>query len=151
MKFDPAIVTEDPIAPALGDRLVTLGAGATVKFIPPLVCPPTVTVAATLPVGTPEGIGTVMLVEVHVDGTAAMLLNLTALPLSCAERKFDPAMMTEVLIAPVLGVRPEMIGTPVPRGRVILESKFPFSVPSKSNSPLKVVEDVAVRFTPTHK
>jgi hypothetical protein len=151
LKFVPAMVTEDAIAPELGARLEMLGAGVTVKFTAALVCPPTVTVAATLPVGTPEGTGAVILVEVHTEGTVAMPLNLTPLPLSRAERKLEPAMMTEVVIAPMLGVRPVIIGGPVARDSVILESKFPFSVPSKSNSPLKVVEDVAVRFTPTHK
>jgi hypothetical protein len=152
LKFDPVMVTEDAIAPELGVRLVMLGAGVTEKFTAALVCPPTVTVAGTLPVGTPEGMGAVMLVEVHVEGTVVVPLNFTVLPLSCEERKFVPVIRTEEVMAPAPGVKELIVGTPVARGRVICESKFPFSVPSRSSSPLKL-EFIGepVRFTPTHK
>jgi hypothetical protein len=152
LKFDPAIVTEDAIAPELGVRLVMFGAGVTEKFTAALVCPPTVTVAGTLPVGTPEGMGAVMLVEVHAEGTVVVPLNFTVLPLSCAERKFVPVIRTEEVMAPAPGVKELIVGTPVAWGRVICESKFPFSVPSRSSSPLKLeFIGAPVRFTPTHK
>jgi hypothetical protein len=38
-KFAPLIVTEAPTAPVIGDRLVTLGAGTTVKLDPLLSTP----------------------------------------------------------------------------------------------------------------
>jgi hypothetical protein len=60
LKFAPAIVTEDPIAPLLGVRLVIAGAGATVKRLPVLDTPPAA-VTTTLPVVAPFGTVAVML------------------------------------------------------------------------------------------
>ena len=96
------------------------------------------------------GTGAVILVELHAEGVAAVPLNFTVL-LPCDDRKLVPVITMEEPIAPVLGARLVTVGAPLPRGRVIWESKLPFRVPSRSASPLKVVADVPVRFTPTQR
>ena len=77
-KFAPAIVTEVPIAPADGLRLVMLGGGGvTVKLTPLLAIPATVT--TTFPVVAPAGTGTTMLVAPQLVGSAPMPLKETPL------------------------------------------------------------------------
>lgn len=147
-KLAPEIVITEPMAPVFGARLTMLGAGVTVKVTPLLACPPTVT--TTGPVVAPVGTGAVIEVALQAVGVEATPLKVTLL-LPCASRKFVPAMTTEVLTAPVLGVRLLSVGAAVPSGRTTVESKFPLSVPSISNSPLNAVADVAVRFTPAHR
>src|SRR6266581_4350190 len=104
-KFAPAIVTEAPIAPADGLRLVMLG-GRTVRLTPLLAMPPTVT--TTLPVVV-VGTGAVMLVAVQFVGVTGMPLNVTVL-VPCVVPKFVPAMVTEVPICPDVGFRLVMLG-----------------------------------------
>ena len=147
-KFDPLIVTTEPTAPVLGARLEILGAGVTVNVDPLLACPPTVT--TTDPVVAPVGTGAVIDVALQAVGVELTPLKLTVL-LPCGVRKFVPAITTEVATAPVLGVRLVIVGAGDPRGRTTFESKLPFSVPSMSSSPLNVVVEVAVRFTPTQR
>ena len=65
--------------------------------------------------------------------------------------KLEPLTTMEDPIAPLLGVRLVIEGAGNGRGTVICESKFPFAVPSISNSPLKEFDEVPVRLTPTHK
>ena len=91
-----------------------------------------------------------MLLELQGLGVAVVVLIFTVL-LNCVDRKFVPAITIDEPTAPVLGVRLVMTGVPVARGRVICESKLPLRVPSISTSPLKDVEEVAVRLTPTHR
>lgn len=74
-KFAPEIVTEVPVGPLLGARLVMLG--GTVKAMPLLAIPLTVT--TTLPLVAPVGTGTTMLVAVQLVGVAVVLLNVTVL------------------------------------------------------------------------
>ena len=57
-KLVPAIVTDVPTAPEVGEKLVMLGVGNTVKLTPLLATPETVT--TTFPVAAPVGTGTVM-------------------------------------------------------------------------------------------
>ena len=77
-KLVPVIVTEVPIDPEVGDRLVMLGAGVvTVKLTPVLDAPPTVT--TTFPVVAPFGTGAMMLVAVQLVGIAVIPLNVTVL------------------------------------------------------------------------
>ena len=76
-RFAPAIVTDVPTEPELGDKLVMLGGGTTVKATPLLACPPTVT--TTLPVVAALGTGTAMLVAFQLDGEAIVPLKLTVL------------------------------------------------------------------------
>jgi hypothetical protein len=78
-KFAPLIVTDVPTAPDVGFRLVMLGGGGavTVKFIPLLVTPPTVT--TTFPVEAPLGTGATMLVALQLAGVAVTPLNFNVL------------------------------------------------------------------------
>jgi hypothetical protein len=77
-KFAPAIVTEAPIAPADGLRLMMLGGGGvTVKLRPLLAIPATET--TTFPVVAPAGTGTTMLVAPQLVGNAPVPLNETPL------------------------------------------------------------------------
>jgi hypothetical protein len=76
-KFVPVIVTDVPMGPDVGFRLVMLGGGVTVKGTPLLACPPTVT--TTFPVVAPDGTVTVMLVSLQAVGVPAVPLNVTVL------------------------------------------------------------------------
>jgi len=76
-KFDPLIVTEVPTGPAVGDRLVILGAGTTVKLTPLLSTPLACT--TTLPVVAPDGTVATMLDTLQVLTVAVVPLNFTVL------------------------------------------------------------------------
>jgi hypothetical protein len=106
-KFVPEIVTTAPTGPKLGVRLVMLGVGRTVKLIPLLGTPFTVT--TTLPVIAPVGTGTLIEVLAQVVGVAVVPLKTTVLVL-CVAPKFVPLMVTEVSTAPEVGVRLVMLG-----------------------------------------
>jgi Na+-transporting methylmalonyl-CoA/oxaloacetate decarboxylase beta subunit len=100
-KFVPTIFTEVPTTPDVGDRLVILGVGATVKLTPLLALPPTVT--TTLPVVAP--VGTVTFIEVApqlVIVVAVVVLNFTVL-VPCVEPKFVPVIVTDAPTAPEIG------------------------------------------------
>jgi hypothetical protein len=101
------MVTEVPIVPELGVKLVMLGGGTIVKLTPLLARPPTVT--TTLPVVAPEGAGAAMLVGLQIVGVAAIPLNVTML-VPCNVPKFVPAIVTDVPTAPELGVKLVMLG-----------------------------------------
>jgi hypothetical protein len=107
-KLLPVIVTEEPTAPAVGLRLVRVGADAvTVKLTPLLASPPTV--ATTFPVVAPMGTGATMLVVLQLVGVAAIPLNVTVLA-PCVPPKFAPAIVTEVPTAPDAGFRLVRLG-----------------------------------------
>jgi hypothetical protein len=77
-KLVPVMVTVAPTTPLAGVRLMMLGDMlVTVKLTPLLATPPTLT--TTFPVVAAAGTGTAMLVALHEDGVAAVLLNLTVL------------------------------------------------------------------------
>jgi hypothetical protein len=76
-KFVPAIVTEAPTAPDVGDKLVMLGVARTVKLLLLLFTPLAKT--TTLPVVAPDGTGTFMVVALQLVGVPAVPLNLTVL------------------------------------------------------------------------
>jgi hypothetical protein len=77
-KFEPAIVTDVPITPEVGLRLVMLGGGTvTVKGTPLLARPPTV--MTTLPVVAAAGTSTTMLVALQLVGVPAVPLKVTVL------------------------------------------------------------------------
>src|SRR2546422_9755345 len=110
-KFAPAIVTEVPINPDVGFKLVMLGAGTvTVKLTPLLATPPTVT--TTLPVVAPAGTGTTMLVALQLVGAVAVPLNVTVL-VPCVAPKFAPAIVTDVPTNPDVGFKLVMLGANV--------------------------------------
>jgi hypothetical protein len=71
------IVTEAPTAPDVGERLVMLGAGTTVKLTPLLFTPLANT--TTFPVVAPDGTVTAILVALQLVTLAAVPLNLTVL------------------------------------------------------------------------
>jgi hypothetical protein len=108
-KFAPAIVTDVPINPDVGFRLVMLGAGTgTVKPTPLLATPPTVT--TTLPVVAPLGTVAVMLAALQLVAVAAVPLKVTVL-VPCAAPKFVPAIATEVPTGPDVGFKLAILGT----------------------------------------
>jgi hypothetical protein len=106
-KFEPVIVTDVPVGPEVGLRLVMLGGTVTVKGT--LLLARLLTVTTTLPVVAPLGTGTTILVELQLVGVAAVPLNVTVL-LPWVETKFVPVMVTEVPTGPDVGLRLEMLG-----------------------------------------
>src|SRR6266403_778804 len=107
-KFDPLTVTDVPTAPDVRFKLVMLGGGGvTVKFIPLLATPPTVT--TTFPVAPPAGTAATMLVVLQLAGVAATPLNFTVL-VPCVAPKFAPLMVTDVPTTPDVGFRLVMLG-----------------------------------------
>ena len=73
-KFTPVMATDEPTTPAVGLKLLMLGADAfTVKLIPLLATPPTVT--TTLPVVAPAGTGTTILDALQLVAVAVEPLN----------------------------------------------------------------------------
>ena len=107
-KFVPVIVTDAPIAPDVGDKLVMLGAETTVNDDPLLATPLTVT--TTLPVVAPEGtVATIDIALQLVIVVAAVPLNFTVL-VPCVEPKFVPVIVTDAPTAPVVGDRLVMLG-----------------------------------------
>jgi hypothetical protein len=75
----------------------------TVKFIPLLALPPTVTI--TGPVVADTGTGVTMFVVLQLVGAAAPPLNVTIL-VPCVDPKPVPLMVTEFPTEPELGDRP---------------------------------------------
>jgi len=87
---------------------VMLGAGTvTVKLIPLLATPPTVT--TTLPVVAPAGTGVTMLVALQLTAVAAIPLKVTLLE-PCAAPKFAPVIVTAVPMTPEVGFKLVMLG-----------------------------------------
>jgi hypothetical protein len=101
------IVTAVPTPPEVGDKLVMLGAGDTVKLTPLLPIPPTVT--TTFPVVAPDGTGVAMLVDVQVVVVAGVPLKVTV----PEDPKFIPVIVTAVPTPPEVGDRLVMLGETV--------------------------------------
>src|SRR5256712_299191 len=154
-KFAPAIVTEVPINPDVGFKLVMLGAGTvTVKLKPLLATPPTVT--TTLPVVAPAGTGTTMLVALQLVAVAAVPLNLTVLD-PCVAPKFAPAIVTEVPTNPDVGFKLVMLGagtvtakfTPLLATPPTVTTTFPVAAPAGTDAVMLVaLQLVAVAAVP---
>ena len=109
-RFAPVIVTDAPTSPDVGFKLVMLGAGTvTVKLVPLLATPPTVT--STFPVVAPAGTGATMLVALQLVGVAAIPLNLTVL-VPCVAPKFAPVIVTDAPTNPDVGFKLVMLGAP---------------------------------------
>ena len=106
-KFVPAIVTEAPTAPVVGERLLILGAATTVKVIGLLATPLAFTV--TLPDDTPVGTVATMDVAVQLVIVAVVVTNFTE-PLPCVEPKLAPVIVTDAPTAPEVGERLVMLG-----------------------------------------
>src|SRR6266403_798550 len=111
-KFAPAIVTGVPTAPDVGFRLVMLGGDeVTIKFIPLLATPPTVT--TTFPGVAPAGTGATMLVALQLVAVAVVPLKVIVL-VPCVVPKFAPAMVTDVPTTPDAGCRLVILGDEPP-------------------------------------
>jgi hypothetical protein len=104
-KLTPEMVTVEPIGPDAGARPEM--EGATVKLLPLLVRPPTVT--TTLPVVAPLGTVTAMLVGLQLVGVAAVPLKVTVLPFGL-DPKLSPEMVTAEPIEPDAGARSKIVG-----------------------------------------
>jgi hypothetical protein len=127
-KFVPVIVTDTPIGPDVGLRLVILGVGRTVKATPLLATPPTVT--TTLPLVALVGTGTTMLVALQLVGAPAVPLNITVpgvLP------KFVPEIVIGVPAEPETGFRPPMLGVVPPPPPLELPPEHPLNIPMHNN------------------
>ncbi len=98
----PVMVTDVPISPEVGERLVIEGAGMTVNDTPLLACP--LTVATTLPVVPPVGTGTTIEAALQLVGVAAEPLKVTVL-VPWVDPKFVPVIVTEVPTTPEVGDR----------------------------------------------
>lgn len=86
-KFVPVIVTEELTAPDVGERLVIVGIGTTVK-VPAVVAKPS-TVTTRLPVVAPLGTNAWISWSLHDDAVAAVPLNVTVLE-PCVAKNPDP-------------------------------------------------------------
>src|SRR5208283_1366923 len=140
-KFVPVIVTAVPTDPDVGLRLVMLGATTTVKVIPLLATPPTVTM--TLPVVAPLGTGTTMLVALQLVGVPAVPLNFTVL-VPCVAPKFVPVIVTEVPTAPDDGFTLVMLGAvPLPLLTALNAARPPAH---KSAAPREALTEVVPEF-----
>jgi hypothetical protein len=104
----PAMVTDAPTAPDVGDRLAMLGATTTVNEEPLLFTPLAFT--TTFPVVAP--VGTVATIDVAVQlpiEVAVVPLNATVL-VPCVVPKFVPVIVTDAPTAPVVGDKLVMFG-----------------------------------------
>jgi hypothetical protein len=100
-------VTDAPTAPDVGERLVILGAETTVKVLPLLAAPDTVT--TTFPVVAPLGTFATILVAPQLVAVAVVPLNFTVL-LPWVEPKLVPVIVTEAPTAPDVGERLVILG-----------------------------------------
>ncbi len=168
LKLLPVIVTVAPIAPLAGLKPDMDGVGKTVKLVElvtvtPLV--PTEIVPLTAPAGTVE----VILIGVEVVTTASVPLNLTML-LAGVALKFVPEMVMVAPIAPLSGLKPEMVGdgstvklpalemvtllvvtvigpVPAPTGTVVV-MLVALELVTIAGTPLNVTLGVPVKFVP---
>lgn len=107
-KVVPAIVTDAPTVPDVGERLVMLG--VTVNTTPLLAR--LLTVTTTFPVVAPLGTGTTIEVPLQLLGVAVVPLNVTVL-VPWVDPKFVPVIVTDVPTGPEIGERLVMPGVTV--------------------------------------
>jgi hypothetical protein len=98
-KLVPVTVTDVPVGPELGDKLVIFG--ITMKK-PVLGTPPTVTTTVIFPAGVPAGTDATMLVLLQLVGVTVVPLRVSVL-VPCVEPKFVPLMVTLVPTGPCCG------------------------------------------------
>ena len=106
-KFVPVIVTDEPMAPKVGDKLVILGADTTVNDLPLLAT--LLTVTTTLPVVAPLGTAATIDVALQLVVVAVVPLNFTVLVPFVAP-KFVPVIVIDAPTAPEVGDRVEIVG-----------------------------------------
>jgi len=108
-KFVPEMVTRMPTAPNVGDTPLMVGVGFTVKLLPALGSPSTVT--TTLPVLAPAGTGALIWVLFQLVGVAAVPLNVTVLlPMLWLAWKLEPLIVTDAPTAPDVGDKLLIVG-----------------------------------------
>ena len=104
------MVTEAPVAPEVGERLVIVGTGLLiVKFLELLATLLTVTTTLTVPLATPEGTAATMDVLCQLLTDAATPPNLIVL-CPCELPKLLPLTVTDAPDAPEVGERLLMVG-----------------------------------------
>jgi len=113
----PAIVTDVPTPPDVGDKLLIFG--VTVKLTPLLICPFTVT--TTEPVVAPAGTAATILVALHELGVAVTPLNFTVL-LPWVAPKVVPVIVTDAPTGPDVGETLVIAGGGSGKGATICES-----------------------------
>ncbi len=101
----PVTVTDAPTHADVGEMLLMFG--TTVKLVPQLATPDTVT--TTFPVVAPFGTGTWMLLEFQLVGVPVTPLNCTVL-VPWDDPKFLPAIVTEAPTGPEVGDKLVMLG-----------------------------------------
>lgn len=106
-KLDPVIVTGVATPPEVGDRLVMLGGGNTVKLTPLLVW--LFTVTAMFPVAAPFGTKVSILVSLQLEGAARVPSKLIVL-VPWDIPKLVPVIVTGAPTAPEVDERPVMAG-----------------------------------------
>ena len=106
-KFIPVTVTDAPTCPAVGDRLLITGVFKTLKLVPLLGTPDTVT--TTFPGVAPLGTGTTIETAFQLAGVADVPLNVTVLA-PCMDPKFVPVIVTEAPTTPDGGDRLVILG-----------------------------------------
>src|SRR5438552_8633288 len=105
VKLVPLIVTVAPTPPLVGEKLVIVGGGMTVKLLELLAVPPAV-VTLIGPLEAPAGTVAVIAVAELTVKLALVPLNRTAL----APVKLVPLMVTLVPTGPLAGVKLVMVG-----------------------------------------
>jgi len=106
VKLVPVSPTEVPAPPVVGEKLMMVGAGTTVKLNELVAVPPgvvTLIVPLVAPVGTVAAIVVELVTEKLVE---AVPLNFTAV----APVKFVPVRVTEAPIPPLVGLKLVMVG-----------------------------------------
>ena len=106
---EPIMVTELPIAPELGLRLVICGP-VTVKGMELLAAPPTVTITGPLPSAVPAATSATMLVSLQVEMLVAFVPLKVTLLEPCVAPKFEPEIVTAVPPVPEVGLRVLIFG-----------------------------------------
>ena len=101
------IVSDVPTAPDVEDKPVMIGDGVTVKLLPLLADPLTLTI--TLPVVAPAGTWSSRLVALQETQVTGVPLNVTVL-LPCVDPKPFPIIATSVPTGPWDGVMRLMFG-----------------------------------------
>jgi hypothetical protein len=130
------MVTEVPTWLDVGEILVIVGAGITVKLMPLLFTPLAFT--TTFPVVAPDGTVTTMLVALHPETVADVPLNVTepvVLP------KLVPVIVTDAPGAPVVGERLEITGAtekliPLLSTPLVCTTTFPVVAPAGTVTPI---------------
>ena len=110
-KFIPVIVTDAPTAPELGDRLLTLGGGTTVKLTPLLLPPAVFTV--TLPVVAPPGTVATIEIALQFAMEVAFAVPKKTVLVPCVGPKPPPLIVTDAPPAPEVGDKVLMAGITV--------------------------------------